>query len=63
MSIVYGYDVQPSNDRFVALSENTVKKLSDSFFPGAVAVNTFPILRYLPAWFPGAGFQLYAAGA
>ncbi|KAJ7935572.1 cytochrome P450 [Mycena leptocephala] len=61
MSIVYGYDVQPSNDRFVALSENTVKKLSDSFFPGAVAVNTFPILRYLPAWFPGAGFQLYAA--
>ncbi|KAJ7811371.1 cytochrome P450 [Mycena leptocephala] len=51
----------PTNDRFVTLSENAVKKLSDSFFPGAVAVNTFPILRYLPAWFPGAGFQSYAA--
>ncbi|KAJ7811372.1 cytochrome P450 [Mycena leptocephala] len=61
MSTVYGYDVQPHNDRFVTLSENAVKKLSDAFFPGAVAVNTFPILRYLPAWFPGAGFQRYAA--
>ncbi|KAF7346383.1 O-methylsterigmatocystin oxidoreductase [Mycena sanguinolenta] len=60
MATVYGYDVQPSNDRFVALSENAVKKLSESF-PGAVVVNTFPILRYLPSWMPGAGFQRYAA--
>ncbi|KAJ7259513.1 cytochrome P450 [Mycena haematopus] len=61
MAIVYGYEVQPSNDRFVAISENAVKKLSDSFFPGAVAVNTFPILRYLPLWMPGAGFKHFAA--
>ncbi|KAF7346397.1 O-methylsterigmatocystin oxidoreductase [Mycena sanguinolenta] len=37
------------------------KKLSDSVFPGAAAVNTFPILRYLPSWMPGAGFQQFAA--
>ncbi|KAF7346388.1 O-methylsterigmatocystin oxidoreductase [Mycena sanguinolenta] len=61
MATVYGYNVQPSNDRFVALSENAMKKLSDSLFPGAVIVNTFPILRYLPSWMPGAGFQRYAA--
>ncbi|KAJ7819419.1 cytochrome P450 [Mycena olivaceomarginata] len=61
MATVYGYDVKPSNDRFVALSENAVQKLSESFFPGAVAVNTFPILRYLPSWMPGAGFQRFAA--
>ncbi|KAJ6508743.1 cytochrome P450 [Mycena sanguinolenta] len=41
--------------------EHAVKKLSDSFFPGAVVVNTFPILRYLPSWMPGAGFKRYAA--
>jgi hypothetical protein len=63
MSIVYGYDVQPYNDRFVTLSENAVKKLTESVFPGAMVVNTFPILRYLPSWFPGAGFQRFAAGA
>ncbi|KAJ7259531.1 cytochrome P450 [Mycena haematopus] len=61
METVYGYEVQPSNDYFVALSEKAVKKLSDSFFPGAVTVNTFPILRYLPSWMPGAGFKRYAA--
>ncbi|KAJ7928089.1 cytochrome P450 [Mycena leptocephala] len=61
MSIVYGYDVQPYNDRFVTISENAVKKISESFFPGAMAVNTFPLLRYLPSWFPGAGFQRFAA--
>jgi len=62
MSTIYGYEVKPSNDRFVIISENAVKKLTESFFPGAVAVNTFPILRYLPYWMPGAGFQRFAAG-
>ncbi|KAJ6466267.1 cytochrome P450 [Mycena sanguinolenta] len=63
MATLYGYDVQPTNDHFVALSERAVKKLVGSIFPGAVAVDTFPILRYLPSWMPGAGFQQYAAEA
>ncbi|KAF7346306.1 O-methylsterigmatocystin oxidoreductase [Mycena sanguinolenta] len=61
MATVYGYEVQPTNDHFVALSESAMKKLSNSFFPGAMAVNTLPILRYLPSWMPGAGFQRYPA--
>ncbi|KAJ7259562.1 cytochrome P450 [Mycena haematopus] len=61
MATVYGYEVQPSNDHFVALSENAVKKIAESFFPGAASVNTFPILRYLPSWAPGAGFKQFAA--
>ncbi|KAF7374544.1 O-methylsterigmatocystin oxidoreductase [Mycena sanguinolenta] len=61
MATVYGYEVQPTNDHFVSICEDTVKRLSDSFFPGAVAVNTFPMLRYLPSWMPGADFQRYAA--
>ncbi|KAF7346399.1 O-methylsterigmatocystin oxidoreductase [Mycena sanguinolenta] len=43
--------------------DSLCKKLSDSVFPGAAAVNTFPILRYLPSWMPGAGFQRFAAEA
>ncbi|KAF7357540.1 O-methylsterigmatocystin oxidoreductase [Mycena sanguinolenta] len=61
MATLYGYQVQSANDYFVALSESAVKKVSESTFPGAMAVNTFPILRYLPSWMPGAGFQRYAA--
>ncbi|KAF7357549.1 O-methylsterigmatocystin oxidoreductase [Mycena sanguinolenta] len=63
MATVYGYEVQPTNDHFVALSESAMKKLSDGIFPGAAAVDTFPILRYLPSWMPGAGFQRFAAEA
>ncbi|KAF7365140.1 Cytochrome p450 [Mycena venus] len=61
MSTVYGYEVKPSNDRFVSLSESAVQKVGESVFPGAVAVNAFPILKYLPSWMPGAGFQRFAA--
>ncbi|KAJ6508851.1 cytochrome P450 [Mycena sanguinolenta] len=61
METVYGYEVQATNDRFVAISESAVSKLSDSVFPGSVAVNTIPILRYLPSWMPGTGFQRFAA--
>ncbi|KAF7374569.1 hypothetical protein MSAN_00341500 [Mycena sanguinolenta] len=61
MATVYGYEVQPTNDHFVGLAQDAGKRFSDSFFPGAVAVNTFPILRYLPSWMPGAGFQRFAA--
>ncbi|KAF8139517.1 cytochrome P450 [Mycena galopus ATCC 62051] len=61
MSTVYGYEVKPNNDRFVALSEKAVKKITEAFLPGVAAVNTFPILRYLPSWMPGAGFQHSAA--
>ncbi|KAJ6512839.1 cytochrome P450 [Mycena sanguinolenta] len=61
MATLYGYEVQPTDDHFVALSENVMQRLADSFFPGAVAVNTFPILRYLPSWMPGGDFQRFAA--
>ncbi|KAF7362823.1 O-methylsterigmatocystin oxidoreductase [Mycena venus] len=60
MSTVYGYEVEPSNDRFVTICDAAVRKLADSFFPGAVAVNAIPILRHLPSWMPGAGFQRFA---
>lgn len=63
MSTVYGHDISPTNDYFVSLSEQAVAKLIEAYFPGAVAVNALPILRYIPSWFPGAGFQRYAAEA
>ena len=63
LSAVYGYDVQLTDDPFVAISEAAVGKFSESFFPGAKAVNVFPVLSYLPSWFPGAGFKRFAQEA
>ena len=34
---------------------------SQAGVPGAFWVDFFPILQYVPSWFPGAGFQRKAA--
>ncbi|KAJ7773417.1 cytochrome P450 [Mycena metata] len=62
MATVYGYEIQrETNDYFVTLSENAANILVASVLPGALAVNVFPILRHLPGWLPGCGFQQIAA--
>lgn len=59
MTTMYGYDITPTDDHFITLAEQAVSKVSESVFPGAAAVNAIPILRYLPSWFPGAGFHRF----
>ncbi|KAF5315354.1 hypothetical protein D9619_007133 [Psilocybe cf. subviscida] len=61
MSMTYGYDIKAKNDHFVDLAEGSVSRLSLAVFPGAALVNAMPILRYLPSWFPGAGFHKVAS--
>ncbi|KAJ6622792.1 cytochrome P450 [Mycena sp. CBHHK59/15] len=61
MSTVYGYNIESLDDPFITLADAAVNKLVHSVFPGAMAVNAFPILRHLPAWFPGCHFQRFAA--
>ncbi|PPQ94347.1 hypothetical protein CVT25_000402 [Psilocybe cyanescens] len=61
MRVIYGYDSAPKEDYFVDLSEAAMVKMCDSWVaPGAMVVNTLPILRHLPSWFPGATFKKYA---
>lgn len=61
MRVIYGYDSAPKEDYFVDLSEAAMVKMCDSWVaPGAMVVNTIPILRHLPSWFPGAAFKKYA---
>jgi len=63
MATMYDNDISSSNvDRFVTVAEQAVGKLSEIMFPGAMAVNIFPFLRYLPSWFPGTGFKRFAEG-
>ena len=73
LSITYGIEVQPENDPFIAISQEAVHTVAAAFVPSAFWVvscssNTchkhsiheqdfFPWLKYIPAWFPGAGFR------
>ncbi|PFH47986.1 hypothetical protein AMATHDRAFT_6246 [Amanita thiersii Skay4041] len=57
MSIAYGLDILPENDPYIELSEKGVFPLMIAAVPGAFLVDTMPILKYVPEWFPGAGFK------
>uniref|UniRef100_A0A8H7XP64 Cytochrome P450 n=1 Tax=Psilocybe cubensis TaxID=181762 RepID=A0A8H7XP64_PSICU len=62
MSILYGQDISDEiSAQFVSVAEETVTALGKCLRPGKHMVSYFPILRYLPAWFPGADFQRRAA--
>ncbi|KAL5363085.1 cytochrome P450 [Aspergillus floccosus] len=57
LQIAYGYTVEPhDSDPLVDLAERAVHDFGLAVSPGTWIVDVFPLLRYLPTWFPGARF-------
>jgi hypothetical protein len=61
MKTMYGYDVESIDDPCIANAEKSVALGTPLFVPGATMINIFPILGYIPAWFPGASSHKIAA--
>ncbi|KAJ7063526.1 cytochrome P450 [Mycena amicta] len=61
MSIAYGIDVKATDDPYVSLANQAVDGLVTAIVPGRFLVDSIPLLKYVPAWFPGAGFQRQAS--
>jgi hypothetical protein len=61
MKIGYGIAVQESDDPYISIAEEVSNGVAEAGIPGAFLVDSFPILKYVPSWFPGAGFQKKAA--
>ena len=61
MKIEYGIAVQESDDPYISIAEEALNGVAQAGIPGAFWVDLFPILKYVPSWFPGAGFQKKAA--
>ncbi|KGO45758.1 Cytochrome P450 [Penicillium expansum] len=58
LDMVYGYKVEPSGpDPLVDIADLSNKQFSIAVQTGIWIVDSVPILKYLPTWFPGAGFQ------
>jgi len=53
----YGIKVETSQDEYITIAEEAISKTFPFVHPGAVLVDIFPPLRYVPSWFPGAGFK------
>ena len=61
MNIAYGIDVQEFDDPYLSLAEDALNGLNQAAILGTFWVDLFPLLKYVPSWFPGAGFQKKAA--
>ncbi|KAJ3547606.1 hypothetical protein NM688_g5385 [Phlebia brevispora] len=61
LNMAYGYEPQERDDPYVKLVEQVSREFSLSFAPGTFLVDVFPLLRYVPSWFPGGGFKKTAA--
>ena len=60
MNIAYGLEGHPENDHFMQIAEEAVSSIEKASIPGTFLVDIIPLLKYVPAWVPGAGFQRQA---
>ncbi|KAJ3552424.1 hypothetical protein NP233_g12886 [Leucocoprinus birnbaumii] len=60
LSIIYGIPVQRCDDPLVRESNEAVAIVAGAASPGKYLVNVIPALKYVPRWFPGAGFKHWA---
>ncbi|EIN09719.1 cytochrome P450 [Punctularia strigosozonata HHB-11173 SS5] len=58
MMVTYGHHVSSMDDEFVKLAEAV--RAHSEHKPGTRIVGIFPFLKYIPTWFPGAGFKRLA---
>lgn len=57
MRVAYGIELTNMHDEYVDIAEAAMDVFNKAFVPGKYLVETFPSLRFLPSWFPGAKFK------
>ncbi|KZP23269.1 cytochrome P450 [Athelia psychrophila] len=60
LDIAYGISALPEDDPIIKLVEEAASLVTPATVPGRFLVETAPMLKYVPAWAPGASFQLVA---
>ncbi|KAG6909266.1 hypothetical protein DXG01_001328 [Tephrocybe rancida] len=60
MQIAYGHRVTSIEDRYVKLAEEVGAAVALTGSAGGTLVDFFPILQYLPSWFPGTYYLNFA---
>ncbi|KAJ7586756.1 putative CyP450 monooxygenase [Mycena floridula] len=57
LDIVYGLKNVGHEDPIFITAELSIQSLGEAAIPGRFWVEQIPLMRYIPAWMPGAGFQ------
>ena len=61
MEICYGITILEHNDPYISIAKEAIGGIAQAGVPGAFLVDLLPVLKYVPSWFPGAGFKRKAA--
>ena len=57
LKLSHGYEVREGADPIVDLVDTATEQFAETTTPGRYLVDVFPILRFVPTWFPGAKFH------
>ncbi|KIK64003.1 hypothetical protein GYMLUDRAFT_161640 [Collybiopsis luxurians FD-317 M1] len=57
MKAAYGYTLTENYDPFISVAEEAAKISGWALAPGRWLVDYYPIVRFIPMWFPFAGFK------
>lgn len=57
MKIVYGLEVDDDDDKYIMIARRALDVFNNFMVPGRFLVDSLPVLRHVPSWFPGAGFK------
>ncbi|KAF9261882.1 cytochrome P450 [Marasmius fiardii PR-910] len=60
LEVLYGYHIQDDNDPYINLSDGMLVAVRQAGILGSFLVDYIPILKHIPAWFPGASFKSQA---
>ncbi|KJA14789.1 hypothetical protein HYPSUDRAFT_48854 [Hypholoma sublateritium FD-334 SS-4] len=54
LATMYGYDLEGVDDPYITAADESAFLVGQLLRPGGSLINVFPLLRHIPAWFPGA---------
>jgi hypothetical protein len=60
MNVAYGFDPKSKDDPYIAEALKVTHAFEIVLMPGSFLVDRIPLLKYVPAWMPGAGFKHFA---
>ncbi|KAJ6481795.1 cytochrome P450 [Mycena sanguinolenta] len=60
LSTAYGIDVLQEDDPYIGISEKATRVINCAAIRGSFLVDSLPFLKYVPDFFPGAGFKKQA---
>ncbi|KAJ3572617.1 hypothetical protein NP233_g2968 [Leucocoprinus birnbaumii] len=55
--VTYGFGVDDWNDEYAQNIEEALGMLVEAATPGRYLVDFLPLMKYIPSWFPGAGWK------